>query len=1047
MPQQAQYSETTFASINRSRDPAKLDRGEALLIQNLQPDSGDLVTRPGFKGQFTTPLPGPVYIASEFRVAGGSTQIVFASGTKLYRTVTGSATYTDITPAGVTINAAGIYGVRFGKYLYLCDGVNQLMTVTDTGAAATVVSLIAPTRTLTAALTSTTQDATNNAALWNGIPAPSSTANLIQNSGFENDGHGTFDSASGTWKFNAYAAANAYWGVVTGDPLAYTTAHDNNFTPFDGTQSLLLNDPDDTLAQYIPASALPTVDMTAYGLGVRKCRTYAFSVQAHQADRSGESTGVFRFSARDASGNALCADVIIVIDNLPNQTDNGAWTEPLYPVNFGSILDGIDPAGIYVSASGGSQNPDTQNSLYIDAFQLYAIPDRFSITQAGANSLAVQSSLQPALATATGYQWVRHGYSTPVDLSKSDDIAVAITLPAGTVNADDNPPRFRFGYTTTGGTVVYWTNAATYSADGAYLEVDTSTVKGQGPGGSDPRAACTGFFIQLLDDLATYEGSEIFQFGPVTAAGNLSVIQGVGREYLYLFQEDSFVSLTDQVFSSGSPITAPVTTSPTQAKVTLTLPASTGANAPYFENAVGTVNRISIYRAGGVLDATVYRLLAYFDPTADQSDPNGYWTWNHTTRVFTDNTPDGVLQAGADYYQLYRDTFPAGIQHIAVNQNRLHATAGAGYYQSWLIDGEGVGERGLYTSLTLDPTDPQAAIKGFFDPLTSSSSDPDNAQALLPHGTTVSVYREREISLVQGTDPRNVKVTDFLRDAGIGAVAPRAVCLVGNDIWHRAASGILAYGIRPLEGNRAERVSFRVDALIAPDIFNNGGVASTAGFVSPAAAALSFSLYHSGRLYHGCPRAGSSVNDQVVVWDSRAPAQGNQGGWFQWTLPVFMQAAGVGFTSGVSMSSLVDSDTAYFGGGDGQLYLLSGTFDQATPTSTPVPIAFTLQSRLYGRGEGERGLTTKIPSMLYVDVQPGENMTLTQTVQSPDTPTTLAANWTQPYNLVVNAMRQIQNRVASRARGKTLQVVLSGAVVTQFRLREYLLEVSEGDVR
>jgi len=215
--------------------------------------------------------------------------------------------------------------------------------------------------------------------------------------------------------------------------------------------------------------------------------------------------------------------------------------------------------------------------------------------------------------------------------------------------------------------------------------------------------------------------------------------------------------------------------------------------------------------------------------------------------------------------------------------------------------------------------------------------------------------------------------------------------------------------------------------MIAPD-GNNGDP-----IVAPAAAALSFALFHSRRFLLGCPRPGSDDCDQVLVWDSRAPNPSGQGGWFQFLPPVAM-------TSAVSMGSATDSDVSFWGGADGQLYALQGSYDQATPTASHEGIPFTLTSRTYGQSDGLEWYSTNIPTRLFFDVTPGEALQMTFSVIG-------QAAYTATYTLAAGVNNRPTNRIARYAAGKVLNVSFSGSPVTPFRLSNFYLETAEGNTR
>lgn len=1001
------YGESSWWTINTGQDASKLMPGEARLIQNLQCDFSDLVTRPGFRGKFATPLSAPFYALAAFRTSG-NTEIIGTSGGKLYRCSPAgmplgtSYTYTDITPATVTVASSAACAVRFGNYLYIADGTNALMRITDS-TSEVVTGLAAPTVAPTVSLTSTQIDAFNNPSQWNGAAPISSGANLLTD--------GSFEIGTSVGGGNLYPLTDWLDVSVAGLGTHYESRAANSVqTPQFGTHALLLDKPGYATQQTITGP--PTRDLSAYGVtpSTQVVRVYTFQGYLHNADTTNTATIPVVISAFDASSVLLGTASSTI--STPYSSVVTQYLSVSFAVSFAALR--ADPDHFTVVLEAGAVNVAGDNSLYIDNVEMVAEDVGFVISAgSGTQPLLVSiAGVGPDAEQFTANLWVEKTYSSPIDLSKSNTLSVGISIPATSLTAADALPSFRFGFMTASDTTITWSNTCSYSADDSVLFCDCSTV--------DPaiRSITKRFFIQILDNLPNVNASDVFSFGPLTASGNLSI--GFGS-YYYLFEEENYVSATDIVQSSGSPLSLAVTPTGPTAEATVVLPAYTDATANY----------VKIFRLGGTLDfgsQDIYgRAIAEVPKGSDAVDPNGYWTWTAATHTLVDNTPDSALFFSLDFYQEGRSNFPAGMQRLAVNMNRLIGTNGNGVYGSWEIDAENYGERGLYYSDTLSPTDPAATIKGWFNRLTSSSGDPDNVVSAVPFGTTVMLLREEVLTLNQNGNPLQLAFTDFLRDAGAGCVASKAACVVGNSIWYLSRGGVLQFA-----ANTIDPVSIRVDSLIAPT-GNDGGPV-----VDPAAAALSFMCYSDRRLYLGCPQPGSEVCDQIMMWDSRAPnptvPQG--GGWFQFLPPVPM-------TSAVSLSSGVDDDDGIFGGSDGQLYFHEGQFDQATPTGTQTAIAQRLESRLYGQEPGEEWYSSNIPIDIKYDVEAQADTVLTVEV----VPKNPALTWSLPYTILASSFDTVWNWVLSNAQGKTLQVVMSCSTTLQFRIKNYLLRTARGTTR
>ncbi|RTK97437.1 MAG: hypothetical protein EKK59_09210, partial [Neisseriaceae bacterium] len=199
----------------------------------------------------------------------------------------------------------------------------------------------------------------------------------------------------------------------------------------------------------------------------------------------------------------------------------------------------------------------------------------------------------------------------------------------------------------------------------------------------------------------------------------------------------------------------------------------------------------------------------------------------------------------------------------------------------------------------------------------SSPSDNEPIVSLLSYGSetiqrdssstsVLLVLREHSIHGVTGVDALQFAAQQFLRQAGIGALAKRAAAFVDNRPWFLSASGVMEFN-----GMQVLPKSMALERVLNP-LREAGG-----SYVTAAAYKLSAMVYHNRRLFLFAPVAGGSANSVAYVYDTRTNH------WVKFTTP--------GFTSGVSLSGGGDTQDFYCAGSDGQLYKYNGYADKATP--------------------------------------------------------------------------------------------------------------------
>ena len=651
---------------------------------------------------------------------------------------------------------------------------------------------------------------------------------------------------------------------------------------------------------------------------------YGVTAYLHNADTSGKSSILATVQAQ-LSGAPLAAwghEMTEGYDSAPS-----TFNSSQFAVSFAGL--GTNPNELRLQFAAAPHNLTGNASIYLDNVSVTVGQVQLSVVASTGGSLlpltAVENAIgtTPAAAPFVGGQWVYHQFSgAGTDLSTSDIIAVGISIPTTSLTATGTNPQFRFGFQGATDTAISWSNTATYSADGNTLYCDCSTVD------VAPRQACVRFFLQILDDLtATVDIANVFSFGPVTAAGNLTL----GDSYTYIVSEVQTVSgaypAGDVIESSGSTLSAAVAATDLTAQASLKLASAVNDGT----NGKGVADTFVVWRQGGVFDDGFARFVASFSTSTPATGT--YWSWDNTHHAFIDNTPDSAL-LDVDLYEINRDYWPTGavdpanagsadprgaISCLCVANGRLIGAAGNTLYASWLLSTDQ--EAGLYTSNATDPSDPSLPIKGGAFPL-GSGQEADVVRALVPLSTAVVALRQDVISHLEGYDPTNFATVDRYRQAGIGCVAPRAALAdaSGGALCYLSSVGVMEYNL-----DTPKPVGQEIETLLGV----GDGTTISAGPIFGRAV----QVHHDRRrLLFTAAGPGATANSVAYVWDSRTEPPG----YVRWT--------------GVGVSSACTADgVLYLGGEDGQIYSLApGSGDQATPGAAVTPIGMALTTRAVG---------------------------------------------------------------------------------------------------
>lgn len=1038
-----------FSGLDLFHAPQDLAADKVTQSDNCVNYGGELWTRPGLQGVFTSLLGGPIYAATEFVRLDGTTVILFVSGGKLYFTVkqTAPMTWTEIllpasTSFALTSASARIYVE--GKYAYVVDAnashtlyrVN--VNADNTYSAATVTALTAPTAPSAVALTNTSQDGTTDYTKWAGMGhVAGPTSNLLTNAGFESNGGQSTNPTSWTAFGGVPNVAGAGSGANNGSGI---------IVPAEGTYALQL---DYAGSGYYQDVTPPKYTSAPSGSTQPTARVYYFGGYFRSFSLTGTNSIDVDLIALDGSNNFL--KLVRTTIMPPCDRTVGGWVFYEFTASFTDLT--VDPtkircrltaSGTVVTSFFGAIWADYLTLVPVDVFLTVATQTSSSLTV----SLGASSNNLPTLTASTppsqvlqshglacvGQQWVRRDYSATgtvytdlvidaADLTKvtsaghpfsSADVNKTLNITSGTNFTVSNPyivsvsgvvatlsaaagttlgatgghatavatanyagaNNYAMAFSappavTAAGLVGKWalgfqlygdgTNTIVYSnfnqvdTTSSYLTFDVSSVP------AATRAQSKYVYLTLVADLPPGDFSNLYTFGPITQAGNLTIGSG---DYVYVITEaqdtrydttgTSTGITTDGIVESNcSPPTTILTPTGVKDQASMSLPPKLNAAANYY----------NVYRLGGPFSATdpiaTYRLigrLPMWQSTLDSSSPGfGYITWDSTARKFTDNTPDGALQALVPTLASGHDAAPNGCTCVTGWRGRVVLAKAATLYVSDLMNTDAAAA--LYYPAINVPGDPAGATKGWTVPV--SPNDGDTVQQIVASGQYLVIFKGRSLSVMTGTNPYDYVLTQHLKLAGVGLVAPQGVALVEESPWFVGQNAVWSYE----GGESPTKQSLEIEPALAPQTQGGASIPSSAKLGSVAD-------YHAQRFYLACPgTAASTGNDTIYVYDTRLDLQGAPAGWTKFiSLPEAI-------TSICSMSAAAETEDLFFGSAGGQLYQHTGSGDCATvkavtsaSNATPVVIGVTAHGASNGQAvivRGVGGNTAANGSVLY----------------------------------------------------------------------------------
>jgi hypothetical protein len=975
--------------------PERLSPGEAQLIENLLiSPRGELQLRPGFQGQLTTPLGGPIYLArGHYVMPDASRRLVFASGAttaKLYRYTPGATSATEIVKSGGASFAFTSQGkdVRFafwGRYVYLLDGGDTSGSIwrvdlSTGGQAVSLSALTAPTAAPTATLLGGSALVSGIGALtWGNSPGTDTEIIAV--------GETNFANAAAFWTFRE-GASNA------------------NTLDANGLQCIELDADGGSrdYVQFTDAQALPAFGSTVPGLESLKRRLarleFTFAATENTGSTDPEQSVRAVLSPTDTNGYMF----------EDSQVDSITPTVRVYPASrFRTIADWRGVTGAtHVQLRLESSTADGTKGNDVNQIKL-TVPDS---TLAVSNASGV-ASVKQGSAMVFNDTLYAGGLSAWATLAASQDWSAISSVTADIrKDAAVESLAIELGAKTSAGW--FW-SAPVSITDQVEVAFDIASIRGSL--GTVTQVAFRVESDLTVANLAVSGTQTLFTVTNLRTPGSLTV--GASYTYLYSdFDADGATYEAGGIESSGSPDSTITTPTSTQRRISVTIP---GAFSP-------AGDKFLIWRRGGERpDSDTRPALAAMVSTTANGSGTG-WSWDYTTRVFTDNIPDTDLWF-ADTYQVGRDAPPTGGRCLTVHAQRLFVGVYDATRQvndvhvSWLLDGGT--DAGYYFTRAQDPADPEGEIKGALLHEAGGAGDRIQAFASMipPAQTGQDMLSAHLLVLREGGPPSTLtgwrggigvsgafQLLGATQEGGGGCIASQSAEFI-HGVWWAAAVGLVA-----VSGGRIIPVADAISPLLSLKDIGQARYPQV------------FTLWHDRQAWVLVPGSGST-DGAIYLWDEQAP-QGPR--WVK-------LSSASGFVSACSLSGGQDVGELYLGGRNGQLFLYAGTADKATPAGGNVAISFALTSRRYGQGEsgGVSFFSDQRAQQIQIEAEAGAALSVTGSVTG-DGGATRAFAWA----FATGASRALV-RGLGNVQGTTHQVALTGSATTATSLRGLGLTVTE----
>ena len=586
----------------------------------------------------------------------------------------------------------------------------------------------------------------------------------------------------------------------------------------------------------------------------------------------------------------------------------------------------------------------SQKGIYVTEVNLHAVSPRLNTLSTDATDTAsglVKIKATQNNANVPGYAGllskcaIKFSFATAKDWSTFDSVSMRMQLPT---IVRDASPRLRIGLQQANG-FIEWGGIGVLDEQNGYM---TWSLRGF----TDNRInAVLQMYIRVDDDVKNMFSGDDFMFvGDIVVNGNLTA----GIKYTYRFSrwypEDGasapFVPGTGTGSSTVYPKGFESELSGISNEITTTEALSSNSILlnPAGETLTGAgYTHLIIYRQSSAFTDGKYRCLGSIrlsDNAINGVDLTLLSAVGGITLV--DNVAeakifdDGPKGSQGDVYEYGQDNFPAGGTSIALHQQRLWVGKKNTLWTSWLFDADN--EYTINTTYVPDFTDPKVSIKGASFDVSSTADTEYIVNMLSYHGDMMSknnsttavllVFRENVVYPVTGFDPASWSIQAFLREPGIGLLAPRGLANVMGQPWYLNANGIVQFA-----GTQVLQKSLQLDRMLSASPTR---ILSNTYPITANAYSRSFMAMHDKRLFVFAPDASSpTLNNGTqtgYVWDAK------YNGWVTLTFYNIND-----FTDAISIASENDRNVFYIGSNFGQIYRMNDFYD-STYTFKPISV-------------------------------------------------------------------------------------------------------------
>lgn len=1022
-------TQRTVTGIDVFHEPQDLPPNRCVHLDNLICYAGVRKTRPGLQGLFDTPLAAPIWEQLGYVEADKSTMVFFISGGdtdgQLYQTVKGTSTYTATMGTTTNINAPLAHLGRAGSRAYITDRTNPLVSFDTTTGATVYVAEDPPTDPPNpVVLTNEILDGFTSTSTWSVDTFTGSGVSYLTTAQADINAttSGNISGAVGTELFAIGTSPSVQPADGShGIPAIYANIPTSTAT----VKWLTLDDPGDGVttltgssARVSPALAAPNTDRT--------CSQFYVSAYYYTSDTTSKQG--LKFTAKAYSdGSATVLIDILTYTFIPTFAGQAPGQIMEHVFSFANLDDNVATVIVEFAAADGNTNaasrPNFEGFVYLQGLIVAPLANNISLTQNANSFTLLHAEPTTGYWGALGAIRLTNTYTADQDWSGKATVAIALS-PAGSNTIKqlvDGGMLFKLGFRTNADPDTHqYSNYLTFDAAYSYMYVDITTVD---------TATIAAFryleIISLSDITVTATTSSWMKIGPLTFSGNL----GLGLPYYWVFTEvnnQGDITFVGIIESDSSPLSVTLTPTGLQAEASITLPAPVNASTTHYY----------LYRYGGAFAGNdgafpLARLIAILPVDSDTVVPApyspgaDYVTWDHTTGIVIDDTPDSLLLfvptliTGKTPPPLAPACQASWLGRLCLGgaMNADDTYDGSILSISWLLTAS---DAGVYFGPPQDPiNDPSAGIKGFY--ATVGGADNDDILALIPFGTVLLIIKERSVWMLTGSTGANFELYPHMQQSGIGIVGARGWANVLNRAWLMTSTGPYRYD----SGDDVTAMGQEIEPYIAPQLFS--------GETIPGVQMQYASMLFAGRrVYLFAPSsADSATNDACYVYDTRD----NNQGWVRWT--------GVTITSGITTAQLADDDEIFLGGYDGQLYQLTGDYDLDKPGGTQSAITTQYLSRGMGQEQDDASYwAANIPSVVRASVQCAVDTTFTVTVQAPGGVTD-----TQTFLLDQRGPNTLRfPDVSQSAQGDYLQVGVSTASLGSVTIRAVSVESKEGAV-